>query len=103
MYSSSPITIKLQSDGSIQESGFSIEYSASAGMFYVGLPNIDRFIIFLRIQIQLDYYCEILFLLDIEDPCWLQDRYLLGYATGTKIAFSSLANAKSKCITGNHI
>ena len=41
-YSSSPITIKLQSDDSIQRPGFSLEYSSS--MFYIELPNINRFI-----------------------------------------------------------
>ena len=51
----------------------------------------------------MDYNCKILFLLDIEDPCQLTDTYLGGYATGNRIAFSSLADAKFKCVTGNHI
>ena len=44
-YSSSPITINLQSDSSEPSSGFSLEYSA--GMLYIELPNTDRFTLIL--------------------------------------------------------
>ena len=33
----------------------------------------------------------------------LQGYYLGGYATGNRIAFLSLAEAKSKCLTGKNI